>query len=350
MRIKSAGLVAGIALVFGFLSVSTLSSRVAPKSPGASEYHLVKTIPIGGEGLWDYCIVDSAARRVYVSHFTHVVVLDADTGALVGDIPNTQGVHGIALAPALGLGFTSNGHANTVTVFDLKSLALVRTVETGGENPDAIFYDAATKQVFAFNGRTNNATAIEAETGEVAARFEVGGKPEFAAGDGDGHVFVNIADKSELVEIDAQKRIVTNRWPLSPCKEPWGLAMDKQSRRLFAVCDNNIMAVVNADSGKVVATPAIGDDPDAAGFDPNTQFAFSSNGGSGSLTVIHEDSPDHYSVVENVPTKKYARTMAIDFNTQNIFLPIADFESITPAGAKRPAIKRGSFGVLLVSK
>jgi DNA-binding beta-propeller fold protein YncE len=350
MRIKSAGLVAGIALVFGFLSVSTLSSRVAPKSPGASEYHLVKTIPIGGEGLWDYCIVDSAARRVYVSHFTHVVVLDADTGALVGDIPNTQGVHGIALAPALGLGFTSNGHANTVTVFDLKSLALVRTVETGGENPDAIFYDAATKQVFAFNGRTNNATAIEAETGEVAARFEVGGKPEFTAGDGDGHVFVNIADKSELVEIDAQKRIVINRWPLSPCKEPSGLAMDKQSRRLFAVCDNNIMAVVNADSGKVVATPAIGDDPDAAGFDPNTQFAFSSNGGSGSLTVIHEDSPDHYSVVENVPTKKYARTMAIDFNTQNIFLPIADFESITPQGAKRPPIKQGTFGVLLVSR
>src|ERR1700733_2848178 len=350
MRFERVGVMAGVTLVFGLMAISAISNRASPTMLDTSGYHVTKTIPIGGEGPWDYCIVDAAARRVYISHFTHVVVLNADTGAIVGDIPDTQGVHGIALAPALGLGFTSNGHANTVTVFDLKSLALVRTVETGGENPDAIFYDAATKQVFAFNGRTNNATAIEAETGEVAARFEVGGKPEFTAGDGDGHVFVNIADKSELVEIDAQKRIVINRWPLSPCKEPSGLAMDKQSRRLFAVCDNNIMAVVNADSGKVVATPAIGDDPDAAGFDPKTQFAFSSNGGSGNLTVIHEDSPDRYSLVENVPTKKYARTMAFDFSTQNIFLPIADFEAITPAGAKRPAIKRGSFGVLLVSK
>jgi DNA-binding beta-propeller fold protein YncE len=350
MRIKPAGRIAGVTLVSGFLLIATISSRIFGKSPGASGYHVAKTIPVGGEGLWDYCIVDSAARRVYISHFTHVVVLNADTGALVGDIPDTQGVHGIALAPALGLGFTSNGHTNTVTVFDLKSLKAIRTVETGGENPDAIFYDAATKQVFAFNGRTKNATAIEAESGKIAATIEVGGKPEFAAGDGDGHVFANIADKSELVEIDAQKRIVINRWPLSPCKEPSGLAMDKKHRRLFAVCDNNIMAVVNADSGKIVATPAIGDDPDAAGFDPDTQFAFSSNGGSGNLTVIHEDSPDHYSVVENVPTKKYARTMAIDFNTQNIFLPIADFEAITPQGAKRPPIKQGTFGVLLVSK
>jgi DNA-binding beta-propeller fold protein YncE len=350
MRIKPASLIAVLTLVFGFMSVSAISSRVSPKLPGASGYHVVKTIPIGGDGLWDYCIVDSATRRVYISHFTHVVVLNADTGEVVGDIPDTQGVHGIALAPALGLGFTSNGHANTVTVFDLKSLQTIRTVATRGENPDAIFYDAATKQVFAFNGQTKNVTAIEAESGKITAVFEVGGKPEFAAGDDNGHVFANIEDKSELVEIDAQKRMVMNHWPLSPCKEPSGLAMDKKNRRIFAVCDNNIMAVVDADSGKVVATPAIGDDPDAAGFDPKTQFAFSSNGGSGNLTVIHEDSPDHYSVVENVPTQKYARTMAIDFNTQNIFLPIADFEAITPQGAKRPPIKQGTFGVLLVSK
>jgi DNA-binding beta-propeller fold protein YncE len=350
MPIRPAGLVAGVALAFGFMSISATSSHLSPKLPGASGYHVVRTIPIGGEGLWDYCIVDSAARRLYISHFTHVVVLNADTGAIVGDIPDTQGVHGIALAPALGLGFTSNGRANTVTIFDLKSLKVIRTVETGGKNPDAIFYDAATKQVFAFNGRTENATAIEAESGKVAAMLELGGKPEFAAGDSDGHVFANIEDKSELVEIDARKRIVMNRWPLSPCKEPSGLAMDKKNRRLFAACDNKIMAVVNADSGKVVATPSIGDDPDAAGFDPKTQFAFSSNGGSGNLTVIHEDSPDHYSVVENVPTKKYARTMAIDSETQNIFLPIADFEAITPQGARRPPMKRGTFKVLLVSQ
>ena len=350
MRIRRAGLIAGITLVFGLTSISAISSRVSPRSSGASGYHVAKTIPIGGDGPWDYCIVDSAARRVYISQFTHVVVLNADTGAIVGDIPDTQGVHGVALAPGLGLGFTSNGHANTVMVFDLKSLKTIRTVATGGENPDAIFYDAASKRVFAFNGKSKNATAIEAEGGKVAGMVEVGGKPEFAAGDGGGHVFVNIEDKSELVKIDALKLVVLHRWPLAHCKEPSGLAMDKKNRRLFAVCDNNIMAVVNADSGKVVATPAIGDDPDAAGFDPEAQFAFSSNGGSGNLTVIHEDSPDRYSLVENVPTKKYARTMAFDFSTQNIFLPIADFEAITPAGAKRPAIKRGSFGVLLVSK
>jgi DNA-binding beta-propeller fold protein YncE len=350
MRIKPVGVMAGVTLVFGLMPTSAIFNRVSPTMPDTSGYHVTRTIPIGGEGPWDYCIVDAAARRVYISHFTHVVVLNADTGAIVGDIPDTQGVHGIALAPALGLGFTSNGHANTVTVFDLKSLKTIRTVETGGENPDAIFYDAATKQVFAFNGKTKNATAIEAESGKVAGMFEVGGKPEFAAGDGNGHLFVNIEDKSELVEIDAQERVAINRWSLSPCKEPSGLAMDRKNRRLFAVCANNIMAVVNADSGKVVATPAIGDDPDAAGFDPKTQLAFSSNGGSGSLTVIHEDSPDRYSVVENVPTKKYARTMAIDFNTQNIFLPIADFEAFTPQGAKRPPTKAGTFGILLVSR
>ena len=272
MRIRPAGLIAGVTLVSDLCRSLQSSSRVFPKPPGPSGYHVVKTIPIGGEGLWDYCIVDSAARHIYISHFTHVVVLDADTGALVGDIPDTQGVHGIALAPALGLGFTSNGRANTVTVFDLKSLKAIRTVATGGENPDAIFYDAATKLIFAFNGRTNNATAIEAESGKIAATFKLGGKPEFAAGEGDGHVFVNIEDKSELLEIDAQKRVVMNRWPLSRCKEPSGLAMDKKNRRLFAVCDNNIMAVVNADSGKIVATPAIGDDPDAAGFDPKSRI------------------------------------------------------------------------------
>lgn len=318
--------------------------------PGPSGYHLVKTIPIGGEGGWDYCIVDSGARRVYVSHATHVVVLDADTDANVGDIPDTQGVHGIALAPDLGRGFVSNGRANTVTIFDLKTLKTISSVGTGGQNPDAIFYDAASKRVFAFNGRTGNVTAINGADGSVAAMFPVDGKPEFAVGAGDGHIFFNVEDKSELAEIDAQKLTVVHRWPLAPCKSPSGLAMDTKHRRLFAVCDNNVMAVVNAATGKVIATPKIGDDPDAAGFDPETQLAFSSNGGSGTLTVVREDSPEKFSVVEDVPTQKYARTMAIDFKTHNIFLPVAEFESVTPPGQRRPPMKPNSFGVLLVSK
>jgi DNA-binding beta-propeller fold protein YncE len=324
------------------------SAQAAP--PGPSGYHVVKTIPIGGAGKWDYCVVDSAARRVYISHGTHVVVLDADSNAAVGDIPDTLGVHGIALAPDLGRGFTSNGRANTVTIFDLKTLKPISTVKSGGVNPDAIYYDPGSKRVFAFNGRSGNAIAISAADGKVAGMVPVGGKPEFAVGDDRSHVYVNIEDKSQLLEIDAQKLSVLHRWPLAGCKDPSGLAIDQKNRRLFSVCGNKKMMVVNADTGKVVATPAIGEDPDAAGFDPATQLVFSSNGESGDLTVIRQDSADKYTVVENVPTRKYARTMAIDFKTHNIFLPIADFETAIPKGEDEPPMKPNTFGVLLVGK
>lgn len=324
------------------------SAQAVP--PGPSGYHVVKTIPIGGAGKWDYCVVDSAARRVYVSHGTHVVVLDADSDGVVGDIPNTAGVHGIALAPDLGRGFTSNGRANTVTIFDLKTLKTISTVKSGGLNPDAIYYDAGSKRVFAFNGRSGNAIAINAADGKVAGMVPVGGKPEFAVGDDQGHVYVNIEDKSQLLEIDAQKLSALHRWPLAGCEEPSGLAIDQKNRRLFSVCGDKKMMVVNADTGKVVATPAIGEDPDAAGFDPDTQLVFSSNGESGDLTVIHQDSADKYTVVENVPTKKYARTMAIDFKTHNIFLPIAEFGTVIPKGEDEPPMKPNTFGVLLVGK
>lgn len=347
-----------LAVIFGLAGAVSLAGFArmngnapgAPGGPEASGYHVVKTIPIGGDGGWDYVLADSGARRVYVSHATHVVVLDADTGAKVGDIPDTQGVHGVALAPELGRGYVSNGRANTVTIFDMKDLKTIATVSTGGQNPDAIYYDAATKRVFAFNGRSSNATAINGADGTVAGMIPVGGKPEFSAGAGDGHVFVNVEDKSEILEIDAQKLTVLHRWPVAPCEEPSGLAMDVKNRRLFAVCDNKLMAVVNADTGKVVATPTIGDGPDAAGFDPGTQLAFSSNGGSGTLTVVHEDSPDEYTVVENVPTKKYARTMALDAKTHTIFLPIADFGDTTAPGERRPPMKPDTFGLLVVSK
>jgi DNA-binding beta-propeller fold protein YncE len=329
------------------LTAALLSADLA--LAGSSGYHVVKTITIGGPGRWDYALVDSAARRVYVSHQTHVVVVDADSYAVVGDIPNTPGVHGIALAADLGRGFISDGKGNTVTIFDLKTLKAISTVKTG-QNPDAIYYDAGSKRVFAFNGRSANATAINAADGTVAGTIAVGGKPEFAAGDDKGHVYVNIEDKSELLEIDAQKLSVLHHWPLTGCKEPSGLAIDQKNRRLFSVCGNKKMMVVNADSGKVVATPAIGEDPDAAGFDPDTQLVFSSNGESGDLTVIHEDSPDKYSVVDTVPTKKYARTMAIDLKTHNIFLPFAEFEPVAPKGEEEPPMKPNTFGLLLVGK
>ena len=348
MRHKRSAVIAAAMLSAVAIFLSADFANAVP--PGSSGYQVLKTIPVAGAGKWDYDIVDSAARRVYVSHSTHVVVLDADSGAIVGDIPDTSGVHGIALAPDLSRGFSSNGKANTVTIFDLKTLKAISTVKSGGLNPDAIYYDAGSKRVFAFNGRSANAVAIDAADGKVAGMIPVAGKPEFAAGDDQGHVFVNIEDKSLLLEIDAQKLSVLHRWPLTGCKEPSGLAIDQKNRRLFSVCGNKKMMVVNADTGKVVATVAIGDDPDAAGFDPGTQLVFSSNGESGDLTVIHEDSPDSYTVVENVPTKKYARTMAIDLKTHNIFLPIAEFEPVAPKGEEEPPMKPNSFGVLLVAK
>jgi DNA-binding beta-propeller fold protein YncE len=332
------------------LSVTFLSithSRAAAPQAGPSGYQVIKTISVPGDEGWDYVAVDSDARRVYVSHATHVVVLDADTFAVVGDIPDTQGVHGIAIAPDLGRGFVSDGRANTVTIFDLKTLKTLGTVKAG-TNPDAIIYDPHTKRVFTMNGRSEDSTAINAADGTVAGTLALGGKPEFAVADGDGSIYVNLEDKSELVRFDSQKLTVLNRWPLKPCDEPSGLAVDWKTRRLFAGCGNKMMAVIDADTGKIVATPPIGDGVDANGFDPATGLAFASTG-EGVLTVVHEDSPDKFTVVENVPTRKSARTMGLDVKTHNIFLPAADFDPPAP-GQRRGKMKPGSFVVLVVGK
>lgn len=334
------------------LYASTFSHAATP-AQGASGYHVIKTISIPGDEGWDYLTVDSAARRVYVSHGSHVVVLDADTYAIVGDIPGTQGVHGIAIASDLGRGFTSNGRANTATIFDLKTLKTIGTVKTD-VNPDAILYEPVTKRVFTFNGGSRNAvggknaTAINATDGSVLGAIDMGGKPEFAAADGKGAVYVNNEDTSELYHLDAQNLKVLHHWPLAPCKSPSGLAMDVKNRRLFSVCDEKVMSVTDADTGKVVATPAICDGPDAAGYDPSTGLVFASCG-DGNLTVIHQDSPDKYTVMENVPTKKSARTMGLDVKTHNIFLPTAEFDPPAP-GERRGKMKPGSFVVLVVGK
>jgi DNA-binding beta-propeller fold protein YncE len=322
-------------------------AHAAPPQKNASGYSVKKTISIPGEEGWDYVAVDSMGRRVYVSHGSHVVVLDADTFAIAGDIPDTQGVHGIAIAADLGRGFTSNGQANTVTIFDLKTLKTIGTVKAG-TNPDAIVYDAGTKRVFTMNGRSNDLTAINAADGTVAGTLALGGKPEFAVADGQGSVFVNIEDKSELVQFDPQKLVEKHRWKLEGCEEPSGLAMDLKARRLFAGCGNKIMAVVNADTGKMVTMVPIGDGVDANAFDPGTGFAFASNG-EGTLTVVHEDSPEKFSVLENVPTKKSARTMGLDLKTHNVFLPAAEFDPPAP-GERRGKMKPGSFVVLVVGK
>jgi len=319
----------------------------AAAKPGASGYRVIKTVSVPGDEGWDYVYVDSDARRVYISHGSHTVVMNADTYAIEGDIPDTQGVHGIAVASDLGRGFTSNGRANTVTIFDLKTLKTIGTAKTDA-NPDAIIYDPATKRVFTFNGRGKNSTAINAADGSVVGAIPLGDKPEFAVADGKRAIFVNGEDTSNLIVLDSQNLKETHRWPLAPCKSPSGLAGDLKTRRLLAVCDDKVSSVVDADSGKIVANPAICDGPDAAAFDPSSNYFFASCG-DGNLTIIHEDSPDKYTVVENVPTKKTARTMGLDLKTHKIFLPSAEFEPPAP-GERRGKMKPGSFAIIIVGK
>jgi len=328
---------------------SASASAIAP----GSGYHPLKKVPLGGEGGWDYLAFDSPTRRLFISRATKVVVLNVDTGTVAGEIPNTDGVHGIAFAPELDRGFTSNGRANTVTIFDLQSLQIIGSAKTG-MNPDAIVYDPASKRVFTMNGHSNDATAVDAATGNVLGTIPVTGKPEFAVADGVGHVYVNIEDKSEELQIDTQSLQVTAQWPLAPCQEPSGLAMDVAHRRLFAGCHNQMMAVVDADSGKVIATPAIGDGVDANAFDPGTGFAFASNGQSATLTVVHEDAPDKFSVVENVATEKGARTMALDLKSHEVYLVTADFAPAPPSANENPRPRMmavpGTFVVLIYAK
>jgi hypothetical protein len=325
-------------LVLGLLPV--MLAMAAPTG-----YHVLGDVKIGGEGGWDYLTVDSAARRLYVSHATHVAVVDVDAGKVVGDIPDTQGVHGIAVASELNRGFTSNGRSNNVTIFDLKTLKAIGQVATG-ENPDSIRYDAVSGRVFTFNGRSNNSTAIDAKTGTVAGTIALGGKPEFSVADGKGMVFVNIEDKNEVVAIDAAKLSVAKRYSLSPCDGPSGLAIDTKNRRLFSVCSNRLMAVSDPDSGKVLATPAIGQGSDGAAFDPATGYAFSSNG-DGTLTVVQQ-AGGKWEVLENIATERGARTIALDDKTHKLYLPTA--RTAPAQGAGRATYLPDTFKVLVIGK
>ena len=296
-------------------------------------YAIAHKIAIPGTGGWDYLSVDEGARRLYVSHGTQVEVVDIDAKTLVGTIPNTPGVHGIALAPELGRGFISNGGASTVTIFDLQTLKKIGDVPTG-KKPDAIIFDPATSQVFAFNGDSESATVIAAADGKVAGTVPLGGGPEFAVADGKGYVYDNLEDKSEIVKIDARKRTVVERWPVAPCEAPSSMAMDRANHRLFVGCRSRVMAVIDSESGKVLTTLPIGDHVDATAFDEDSRLIFCSNG-EGTISVIHQDSPDKYSAVETVKTLPRAKTMALDPKTHQLFLSAAE---------------AGQFEVLVVGK
>jgi len=310
------------------------------------QYKVVNRVKLGGEGGWDYLTYDKEGHRLFITRGSHVMVVDTNTLKLTADIPDLSGIHGVALAPELGRGFISNGGDNTVTTFDLKTLKKLDSVKVG-ERPDAILYEPFSKRVFTFNARSKDSTALDAASGKVVGTVPLGGKPEFAASDGQGKLFVNIEDKSQIAEVDVAKLAVLNTWPLDPCKEPSALAFDAAHHRLFAGCDNKMMAVVNSDSGRVVTTVPIGDGVDAGAFDPGTQQVFMSCG-EGVLTVIHEDTPDKYSVKQTVPTVKGARTMAFDAESNTVYLVTAQREATPPAPGQRPAIVPGSFELIVV--
>ena len=333
-------------LLFCSLLVGAISYAAEPG------YHIIKKLQLRGEGGWDYLTIDSVARRLYISRSTHVMVVDIDTDKVVGDIGDTPGVHGIAIASDLGRGFTSNGRANTSTIFDLKTLKVLGQVKTG-ENPDAILYDPASKRVFTFNGRSKDATVFEASSGNVDGTIALGGKPEFATTDGKGKIYVNIEDTNEVVEIDSQSLTLIKRYSLKPCEEPTGMGLDAGRHRIYSGCHNEIMTILDTVSGKIIATVPIGKGVDGSGFDAEMGLAFSSNG-DGTLTVVRESSPGKFEMVETVATQRGSRTMAIDTKTHNIYLPAAEFSlpaaSTTQDPRPRPAMVKDSFAVLIVGK
>lgn len=311
----------------------------------ADGYRLLKKYPLPGEGGWDYLTLDAASRRLYVSHGAQIHVLDADSGEALGSIP-AKGSHGVALATEFGRGFITNGSADNVTIFDLKTLKPIGEVATG-KKPDAIVFDDATKRVFANNGDSGSSTVINAADGKLLGTVDLGGGPEASTADGKGMVFTNLEDQSEMVKIDARAMKVVARWKLAPCEQPSALAMDRASHRLFAGCRNHVMAVVDADSGKVVMTAPIGDHVDAAVFEVGTKQVFFSNG-DGTVNVFHEDSPDKVSAVEVIQTHAGAKTMVLDPKTHRLFLSAAEY--VETVGKKGRSVKPGSFGVLVVGR
>ncbi len=333
------------------VSVGPGSGQGAPAESG--EYKVVNRIPLGGEGGWDYLTVDPEARRLYFGRSTRVQVLDLESGKLLGEIPGTPGIHGVALAPDLGRGYTSNGRDSSVTVFDLKTLQVTGRIHVDGRNPDAILYEPVTHRIFTMNAGSGTATAIDAATGTVVANLSLGGRPEFAVADGKGKVFVNLEDSSAVVSFDAKTLAVGPRWSLAPGEGPSGLAIDRANRRLFSVCGTEKMIVLDADSGRQLAALPIGKRTDGAAFDPGTKLAFSSNG-EGTLTVVREESPTQFRVVATDSTQVGARTLALDPKTHRIYTATASFgEAPAPTPERprpRPPMVPDSFVILVLDR
>jgi hypothetical protein len=333
------------------LCLLALAPLGVAQAGGPPHYRITHQVSLPGDEGWDYLVYDQGGRRLFVSHGTHVLVVDGDKLTVTGEIADTPGVHGIALAPDLGRGYVSAGRAGTVVVFDLKTLARLKEIKVTGENPDAILYDPATQRVFTFNGRGRNATAIDARSDEVVGSVALDGKPEFAVTDAKGHVYVNLEDRNSLAQLDPQKLAVRSVWPLAGCEEPSGLALDAAHGHLTPVCGNKVMAVVDAASGKLLGSAPIGAGVDAAAFDPGTGLAFASCG-EGVLTTVHLGPSGSPQLVQSAATQRGARTMALDLEKHRVFLVTADFGPPPPATAAqphpRPSLVPGSFRLLVL--
>jgi hypothetical protein len=327
MAPQETGMHRSIARAFALISFATVTAQ-------AGTYHLAREVKIAGDTGWDYLTFDARDDRLFVSHGTHVEVLDARSPKPIGVIADTPGVHGIAIAHDLGRGYVSAGAASLIVVFDLKSWARLGEIKTG-ENPDAILYEPTTQRVFSFNGRGRDATVVDAHTNEVIGTIALDAKPEFAVDDGAGHVYVNLEDRNSLARIDARTLAVIATWPLAGCEQPSGLALDRKHHRLFSVCDNKVMNIVDSESGRAVAQLPIGAGVDGAGFDASAQLAFAS-AGDGTLTIVKERGPEDFVVSQTVNTKPGARTMALDERTHRVFLATAQRGPVPPATVAQP--------------
>ena len=323
-----------------------------PKTGAAHEYHVARQLKLGGDGRWDYIVLDTASNRVFIARQDRVMVVDPDDGKLLGEVHGLDGAHGVALDYTTHHGFATSGHDGTVLMFDLKTLDVLGRTRAAND-ADAILYDPASKHVFTFNGEAHSSTVIDPVSGQAIGSVALGGKPEFGVSAGDGKLYVNIEDRAEIVEIDAAAQKVTRRWSLAPCTEPTGLAIDQAHHRLFSGCHNRVMAISDATTGRVIATVPIGGGVDGDGFDPATGLAFSSDG-EGTLTVVHEDTPTKYRVVSTVPTKRGARTMALDPRTHRIFTVTAALGPPPAPTAEqphpRPTIVPGTFTLLILER
>jgi DNA-binding beta-propeller fold protein YncE len=333
-----------LALGLPLLALLPLAGRTAAQQP-APGYHVVQRYTLGGEGGWDYLALDTVNERLFLTRGDRVVVVDPERGAEVGVIPGLQRAHGVAFDYADGRGFATSGGDSTVTMFDLKTLRVLGTIPTSADD-DAILYDPATKRVFTFDGDANAATVIDPSAGRRVATLALGAKPESGVSDGEGRIFVNLEDAGQIVEVDARALKVLRRWSLAPCEEPTGIAIDEAHHRLFSGCGNRLMAVSDAAAGRLVASVPVGAGVDADRFDPATGYAFSSNG-DGSITVVHEDDPDHYSVVQTLPTMRGARTMELDPRTHRLYTVSAEFGTAA-AGQRRPPMLPGTFTLLVI--